>query len=374
MSFVVSLALLALSAPASAGTCDAIVARGTTATGDAAVAAFRDAVACDPRQAESSFDAFWAQKDDETVTAVAVAAIDAKLYTPVGKMMEKIPAPDQRDLLATKVGEGCTAHPEVLTFVQWAYFGLLDREFSQWDNALSTCNSDTMSKWLETLVLKPPKSSYDEKYSAIVTAYVRHQHVDALPVLERASIEAANSGGPFGMLIERMGSTIESDEMGATVKPEDKKRLDGSMVKVANQVGAEQAALVADRLYSGGSPEAAASLLPRIYPNRVQDDGTLLYGVASIETCDKDVVIHWAPVYDPAKRWSILDDVVAPARTFKPKLKCGVTTDKPWEVLSTGEPVALTSDIKPWLDEVVAKLTAKGLGVSTKEEKAINLP
>lgn len=374
MSFVVSLALLALSAPASAGSCDAIVARGTTATGGDAVAAFKDAVACDPRQAESSYDAFWAKKDDDTVTSVAVAAIDAKLYTPVGKMMEKIPATDQKDFLAGKVGEACAAHPEVLTFVQWAYFGLLDREFSQWDDALSTCGSDPMTKWLETLVLKPPKTAYDEKYSSIVTAYVKHQHVDALPILERASIEAANSGGPFGMLIERMGSAIEPDDIGVNVKPEDKKRLEDSMVKVANQVGPEQAALVADRLYSGGAPAAAASLLPRIYPNRVQDDGRLLYGVASVETCDKDVVVHWAPVYDPAKRWSILDDVVAPARAFKPKLRCGIATDKPWEVLSTGEPVAMTSEIAPWLDEVVAKLASKGLAVQTKEEKPVILP
>ena len=78
--------------------------------------------------------------------------------------------------------------------------------------------------------------------------------------------------------------------------PEDRKRLEKSLVIVAGSVAPEQAAMVADRLFNAGAEEAAAGLLPNIYPDKVQSDGSLLYGVASVENCDGQAYIHYAVV------------------------------------------------------------------------------
>ena len=367
------LALLLVAPGLAHAACDAEVAAGKTAEGDALVGAFKTAVKCDPKVAESSFDAFWAGKDADSVAAVALAAIDAKLYNPVWSMMDKIPSYDQRDIVAGKIGLACDKHAEVVPFVKGGYFALLDRQFAPWDDALVACPADEMTKWLEGLALKPPASAYDDKYSTIVTAYVKRTHGAALPVLERASIEAANHGGPFGMLIEKMVASIEPADIDQTTTPQDRVKLVDSLVKVANEVGPEQAALIADRLFTDGATEAAASLLPRVYPNRVLDDGRLLYGLAAVETCDKSVVLHWASVTEPAKRWSILDDVVVPAREFKPKTKCIPDASTPWDVITTGEPVATEAEIATWLDGVSKSWTAKGSTVVMKPEKAIIL-
>jgi hypothetical protein len=136
-------------------------------------------------------------------------------------------------------------------------------------------------------------------------------------------------------------------------------------------VGPEQAALVADRLFNAGAEAAAASLLPRVYPDRVQSGGRLMYGIASIETCEKEMVVHYASVIEPSKRWSIVADIEGPARAFKAKLKC--TSGQPWEVLATGEPVANANAIASWVDDLVKQYEGKGLAVKTKEEKQIVL-
>lgn len=368
------LVLLASFVPGSAfAACDALVATAKTAQGDALVGAYRDLIACDAKIAEANFEPFMKGATDlDTLAALSVVSIDGKLFTPVWGMLEKIPDYEQRDMIAARVGASCSDHPQVVTFIQGGYFALRDVQFGQWDESLVSCKSDAIGKWLEELVVKPPQSSYDEKYNTVISAYVKRKHADALPALERASIDAANHGGPFGMLIEKMAAAVEPVEIGESVTPAHKAKLEASYVVVAGAVGPEQAALVADRLYSGGAPALAASLLPRIYPDRVQADGTLLYGVAAIEVCEKDVVVHWAAVSEPAKRWSILEDVIAPARAFKPKLKCVATT--PWEVVSTGEPILSSADLAPWVAGVNKQWAEKGSTVQTKEEKAIILP
>jgi hypothetical protein len=77
--------------------------------------------------------------------------------------------------------------------------------------------------------------------------------------------------------------------------------------------------------------------------------------------------VHWAGVTDPAKRWSILTDVEAPARAFKPKLKC--TAKDAWPVLATPEPVKDSAEIQKWVDGVVAEYAGKGMSASAKGEK-----
>ena len=143
------------------------------------------------------------------------------------------------------------------------------------------------------------------------------------------------------------------------------------MATVAGAVLPEQAALVADRLFNAGSESAAASLLPAVYPERVQGNDMFLYGTAAVEACDGQAIIHYAAVYEPAKRWSILQDVEEPSRAFKPKLKC--SADGPWPVLVTSEPLAEKSGLDNWAKELESQWINKGNEVKLKGEKSITL-
>jgi hypothetical protein len=362
-------AAVALCAPsvALAGACDVHVKKASTAKGDELVTAFKDLTKCDKAQAATSFESFMkASGDADTLVSLSLVAIDAEQYTPVWAMIEKIPDYSARDEVAEKVGAACADHAKVLPFLQGAYFGLRDIQFEQWDDALVSCPSDELTKFLEGEVAKPPASSYNEKYAAIVTAYAKRKKADALPALEKAAIAAAENG-PFDMILEKMATAVEPAEIGEEMSAADKKKLEDSLVKVANGVKPERAKQVADSLYNAGAEQAAASLLPRVYPDRVQGGGKLLYGVASVEVCDKEAVVHWAGVTDPAKRWSILTDVEAPARAFKPKLKC--TAKDAWPVLATPEPVKDSAEIQKWVDGVVAEYAGKGMSASAKGEK-----
>ena len=139
---------------------------------------------------------------------------------------------------------------------------------------------------------------------------------DALPVFTQAAIKAADNG-PFDAILMQMESAVQPG-IGEPIKPEDKARLESSLVEIASNVNREKARAVADRLANAGASTAAASLLPTVYPDRVDEDGGFLYGAASIEraTCkgEKTAVLHIAKVEEPGKRWIILNDVRKPLR------------------------------------------------------------
>ena len=363
---------LVLPQVALAGRCDGYLRKLETRKGEAVVSEFAGMLQCDRDEAEQAFDEFMrAASQVGPIVDLSLVAIDAKLYTPVWNMMEKIPDYQARDEIAKGVGAYCGEHEEVLPFLQGAYFGLRDIQFSQWDDSFLTCESPELVEWIESIVTKPPRTVYDEKYNTLSTAYAQRRGPDALPVLERAAIEAANGGGPFNAIIEKMDLSVQPEGLGAEMAEEDRQRLEAALVTVANAVGPEQAALVADRLYNAGAEGSAASLLPRVYPDRVQSDGGLLYGGASIEACEQQVVIHAVQVSEPAKRWSILADIEQPLRSFKHRLKCD--SEQPWPVLATAEPVASKSDLDGWVDEIVQQWTDKGFAVKVRDEKPLDL-
>ena len=72
----------------------------------------------------------------------------------------------------------------------------------------------------------------------------------------------------------------------------------------------------------------------------MQSSGGLLYGIASVESCDGQAVIHFAQATEPAKRWSILADIEAPVLdlSFLNDLNfdCGCTTAAGFSSLSMG--------------------------------------
>ncbi|MBW1877952.1 MAG: hypothetical protein JRI25_11560 [Deltaproteobacteria bacterium] len=373
MKFLAVAFALLVPTTAFAGKCDRFADQANTATGEALVRAYASLAACDTAAADDAFPAFMrASGEMDTLVALAHIAIDHQIYTPVWNSLESIRDYGQRSEIARGVGAGCGSHPQVVQFLQGAYYGLRDIQFLQWDDGLVACDDEDLKTWMRTIVAAPPATSYDEKYSAVMDAYVKHMRSDALPVLQRAAIESSTSGGPFNTIIEKMDQAVQPKELGASIPPADRARLEESLVAIANEVGPEQAALVADRLYNAGSEDAAATLLSRVYPERVQENGMLLYGAASVESCDQEAIIHFAKVYEPSKRWSILADIEAPLAAFKPRLRCAA--EHPWPIVATAEPVASDDELDDWIARMVASWEERGLEAKSRSEKAITLP
>ncbi len=362
---------ITLAGPAAAN-CDSIAKKAQSVDRSQVAPTFGKLVACDPGVAESHFDDFMkASGDVDTLVALALVTIDAGLYTPVWGLLDNIPDYSARDEVAAAVGSKCAEHEGMLAFIKGAYVGVGDRQFGQWREALRSCSAEGLTAWLEEVTAAPPTTAYDKKYTTVVEAYVRHKKAEALPVLQAAAAKAGAEGGPIGDLLDQMAEALRPEGLGARMSDDDKATLRDAMSSIAETAKPDAARAVADRLYQLGYADAAAALLPKVYPERVQGNGNMLYAVASIEACSGLAVVHYAQVTDKAKRWVITDEVTAPARAFKPRLKC--TADGDWPVMVTPEPVASKADIEAWVQGISDAETAKGNETKLREEKAIAL-
>lgn len=371
MSILLALLPL-LSAPALAQDCAGMADKASKLKGEALANAFAKVVACDRAVAEDRFGVFVrASGDVPTLVDLSLRAIDGELYPPVWGLLDKVPDYPARAEIAQRVGALCQDRPGVLPFLQGAYYAVGGRQFTQWSPALVSCVSTDMGKWLEAEVAKPPERAYDEKYIAMVDAHIAKAHHDALPALERAAVASSSSGGPFSTLIEKLHEAARPAKVGAKMTEADTAALVGALTRVGNAVAPEQAALIADRLHQAGATVEAAALLPRVYPSSVQSDGSLLYGVIAVESCNKQAVLHTSVVREPAKRWVVQDAVERPARSVKPRLKCQV--EGRWPVFTTPEPISDRNALSAWVATVVAQWEAQGLDVKTRSEKDIVL-
>lgn len=365
-----ALGLFALAPAAHAG-CETIAKSATTVAPDKLGETYAQLVACDRGLAEDAFDEFMrASKDLETLEALTLAAVDNKVHKPVYPMLEKVQDLGLRDEVAKAVGADCGAHPEVVAFLRGAYTELRDRQFGMWREAYRSCNSPDLDAWQAEVLANPPSIAYDEKYNVVAETFVKRKRAEALPTLQKAATAAAGNGGPFTTLLDRMNDAVKPETFGANIAEEDRKKLEDALVGVAKHVQPEMAKQVADRLYQAGAETAAASLLASVYPERVKGKGELTYGVATVEACDKEAIIHYAEVTEPGKRWSIAQDVEAPAREFKPKLKC--QPEGPWPLFTTPEPLA-KGGLEDWLGQLQTEWAGKDLDAKLKEEKAIIL-
>ena len=373
-----SLALaIALTAPAHAGTCDPLVKKADTAQGQDLADAFKALVTCDKSLADDNFVKFMASaKDSDALVGLSLVAVDMDVWPPVWGMIAKITSYDARDEVAGRIGEACATHPKVVPFLEGAYFGLKDIDFAQWDAAFRSCDSPDLMTWMTTQVETPPNKPFDDKFNTVMTAFSKKQKAAALPSLTTGAIKAAK-GGPFDAMLDQMDQAI-SPEGADVVKPEDQAALSADLQKIAKAVSPDKARAVADRLFNSGATDAAAKLLPNIFPDRVQAVGGFLYGGASIEAADckgvKTVIIHYASVTEPGKLWNVLPTAEAPLRAAKPKLdKCKAESTDPWDTALTPEPVKDAKDILTWVDTLSAQWKDKGYAVTVKEEKAIAL-
>lgn len=365
-----------LAAPAAAGSCDAQLASIDKLAPDAVAPAFAELIKCDRKLADSNFLRYLGRATDaDAITALALVGIDGDVWNPVWGSLSKITSYEARDEVALKVGEACTTHPKVVNFLQGGYAALRDVEFQQWDDAFESCSAESLWTWMDGQIQSPPTTSFDEKYDTLLGIYVAKKGPDSLDALAGAAIKAS-AGGPFEALLARMGEAV-APKLGSQITPENQAKLEAAMVKVAQQVPTDKARDVASQLANSGAEAAAAQLLPKIYPDRVQSNGSFLYGVATLETgeCDgkKNVVIHYATLTEPGKRWSILADIEPLLRASKGKLK-GCTMESPWPVLHTPEPVKNDGDVEAWISTLKAEWEKNGAKVTLQKEKSLTLP
>lgn len=368
---------LALVSTASAGPCDALIKKADTVKGGDVASAYGALIKCDRKLAEDNFVRFMTSAGDaQSLVTLSLTAIDADIWSPVWSMVGKISDYSARDEVASEVGGACATHPQVVKFLQGAYFGLRESDFGQWDDAFESCESAELITWMTQQVENPPDKQFDEKFNTVVEVYAKRQGAGALPSLTKGAIKASKAG-PFDTMITAMESSV-APSLGEDMTPESRAALESSYVAVAQKVGPDKARAVADRLANSGSEAAAAKLLPAVYPDRVQGGGGFIYGGAALEAADckgtKTLVIHYASVSEPGKQWNILAAAEAPLRAMKPKLdKCKPESGDPWPTAVTPEPVKDTKAIEAWAGTLQKQWQDKGYTVTLKEEKAVAL-
>ena len=364
--------LAVLSAQSSiAANCNSIAESGLKKSGADAVAQYSRLLNCDKSIAEDNFEAFIKVTGDvESLVSLAMTAINAEAYNPVWKMLESVPY-SHRENVARGIGGQCANSDKLGPFLQGAYYALHGVQFGQWEGALVTCELPTVSDWILSSATNPPSSSYDPKYEVMLKVLVQRQGAECLPSLEAAAVKAAENGGPFPMILEKMNTAVKPSGIGVEMSDENKVLLTTSLTNVAQKVDSEHARAVADRLFNAGSEAEAASLLPRIYADKLQGNGSLIYGMAAIEQCEDRAIVHWTSLSDPGKRWSILSEADATAVSFKAKLKC--EAPKPWPVVATPEPLSSSKEIEPWAKEIGMPWAEKGNAVKLKKQKDVVL-
>ncbi|MDP6934191.1 MAG: hypothetical protein QGG40_14800, partial [Myxococcota bacterium] len=367
--------LALLVTPSEAANCSFYVSRAKTAEGDYLAKTYRDLARCDAKLAEGNFNVFLKNATDaDTLVKLSLAAIEADTWTPVWKMLGKITDYDARDEVAERIGVVCSENDKVVTFLQSAYFGVKSTDYQPWSPALTACKSTALQDWMNQTVQAPPETVYDDKYNALLDVFVDRMGPEALPLLAKGAVEAANNG-PFETLLVQMEASV-APGLGGDMTEENRQALEGAMIEVAQAVTPEQARAVADRLANSGSDAAAAKLLPQVFPERVQSDGTLIYGGAVVETADckgkKTAVIHFATVSDPGTRWNVFTPVSEAMTTLKPKLsKCESLGD--WAVVTTPEPVQNGGEVQDWADGLKSQWENNEYSTSLKSEKDVVL-
>lgn len=360
--------------PAQAGRCDAIFARADRVSPSELPAVLSQAIACDPEEAAKNFTRFMTRAtDSDTLVGLSLAAIEGQVWNPVWVMPAKITDYSARDVIAGQIGASCTERPEVVRYLQGAYGALRGLDFQQWDDAFLACEDPALVGWIEEQLQSPPASSYDEKYDLLLGIYVEKKGRDAMAVLQGAAIAAANAG-PFDSILMKMDEAV-APSIGGTMPTEDRALLEEALVAIAQQVSPERARSVAERLVAAGSEATAATLLPEVFPDR-HEDGVFTWGGFSVERGEckgvKTAVLHVAEITEPGKRWIVTDEVIAPLRAVKPKLKKCTPEEGDWPVITSAEPL-VPGTVDEWARVEAGKWMTNGYEVELTSEKPISL-
>jgi hypothetical protein len=358
--------LPSLAAKPAAAPCSAQIAALDKATGEAVAPAFSALAACDQSMANEAFaKAVTKTGDTVSLAALAEAAVNAGLTPTVQGMLEGIPDYAAREEVVRALGARCMESEPLKKFVM----GLLElkgRSFVSWAGAVRECQAPELTAALEPMVAAPPAVSFDDKYAAVVDLYAGKARASGLPTLEKAAM-ASMASGPFAVVIDATNKAVTPEGIGAKPSDADREALVAALQRVGANATPDAAQRIAGALVAIGATDAAASLLPKIYPNAVQSDGSFLYGVAAVETCGEDTVVHWAVIEEAGKLWSITEPVETRAKAFKPRLKCKDAA--PYTVQITPAPVKEEDEVEAWAEQLAA---ASG-DAKLREEKTISL-
>ncbi|MBA2320644.1 MAG: hypothetical protein H0V89_05750 [Deltaproteobacteria bacterium] len=361
--------LLGLSA-AWAANCQALAAKASTVRGEAVAPAWSALATCDPALAEQTYPEFMrATGDVESLVALSHMAIDAGIYKPVVIALESVAG--ARGEIAGAVGAGCEQHPNVVPFFQAAYADPKPRTFASWRDGVIACHAPALDAWLATVVVTPPGEIVSDRYATVLAAYTHHKGREAIPELQTAAVAAALNGGPFRDVLTTILDAVRGmGTVGTNLSPDERKLIEETFITIGQQVPPEAAREVGERLSAMGSDPAAAQLLPVVYADRMTS-GKLLYGIAGLESCDGQTVVHYAPAMAGGTKWSVQTEAEAAVRAFKPRLKCDAGT---WPVAVTPEPVRAAADVATWSGKLVTEAGDRGTEASAREEKGVMLP
>mgnify|MGYP006092935669 CR=1 FL=1 len=356
---------------AEAGKCDAYVNQAASQSGATLVKTFAKLTRCDKKMAEENFlGAFLPRANDlNTLVSLSETAITAEVWNPTWKMLGKIKDYGTRNDVASEIGAKCSSNPQVMKFLQGAYFALKNIEFTQWDDAYLACEEETFNTWMVAQVENPPAQESDEKYNSLLTIVVKHKRVEALPHLQVAALKSAKNNGPFNSIINQMNAAVEPG-LGGTMSDSEKIALEDAFMSIATDYP-EKAEFIAQQLNILGS-DRSSDLLKLIYADRMTGD-RLSYGALAVEACEskKQAVIHLAEVTDPAKRMVILQEITEPLRSSKPKLKKCESGE--WPISITPEPIKSSDDLDALVQSLTEKYEKVGFKVKVVKEATIIL-
>ncbi|MBX2800586.1 MAG: hypothetical protein KTR31_23100, partial [Myxococcales bacterium] len=282
-------------------------------------------------------------------------------------MLDGIGDYSAREQVTERIGASCS-DPTVLAFVRNLHDTLKDRAFVSWAGAVETCDASEIVADLETWAADPPTLKFDNKYAKVVELYGQRTGAAGLPLLSNAAIAASTEGGPFSAVLDAMVKAVTPEGLGSKPEGASANALADALLTVAAGVGDEDVGRVGDSLLSVGATTAAATLRPRLHPGLQQGDGSFLYGLAAVESCNEVAVVHWAVVADGGDRWDVLPDAQPVAEGFKRKLK---GCNDPLSVSTTPQPIRGSSEA-----ERFAEAAAEASGASSvklKSQKRIEL-
>ena len=115
----------------------------------------------------------------EDLSALSNEAIAGDVWTPVGKMPNKIISskiPNKYDVsskVTDKIGTMCGSNAKIIGFLQSSFITLGDNDFAYWKGAYINCKSADLDKWMIEKVENPPQRTFAKKYNDLVTSYVK---------------------------------------------------------------------------------------------------------------------------------------------------------------------------------------------------------
>lgn len=335
--------------------CDKELKALSAAEGPAVAGAFKTLAGCDAKAAGEAFAVAVKRTGDvESLAGLVRTAIDAGLTEQAHGALELVPDFPAREETARLIGGWCEEDAAIASFLTGLHDATKDRLFIGWSGALRTCRAPQLTERLEALAAAPPGQAFDDRYATVVDLYATKHKSAALGTLEKAAVAAAK-GGPFSAIIDAMVKSVTPEGIGGKPSDADKASLVAALMRVSDNLEPDAVREITGALVGLGDTESAGKLLPKMYPDRL-NDGVFLYGFASIERCNDKAMVHYVTIEDHGMHWSIDRAIEGKLPAFKHKLKCEAAPT----TQVTPDPVEKSGDVAAWAESLAEGAKVKG--------------